>query len=55
MLLAMLVCVIAYIFHWWLGLILFVSGLGLVGALVVGYLKVVTAAKYPNGKQRTEE
>jgi hypothetical protein len=47
--------VIAYIFHWWLGLILALGGgLACVG-LVVGYLKTITAAKYPNGKQRLEK
>ena len=51
----MLVTVIAIIFHWWLGLGLLLGGGGLVIALIAGYLKTVTAAKYPNGKQRRED
>lgn len=47
--------VIAVIFHFWLGLILVLSG-GLVAvALIGGYLKTVTAAKYPNGRQKRED
>lgn len=46
---------IAVIFHFWLGLILVLSG-GLVAvALIGGYLKTVTAAKYPNGRQKRED
>jgi hypothetical protein len=47
--------VIAVIFHFWLGLILVLSG-GLVAvALIGGYLKTVTAAKYPNGRAKRED
>jgi hypothetical protein len=47
--------VIAVIFHFWLGLILVLSG-GLVAvALIGGYLKTVTAAKYPHGRQKRED
>lgn len=46
---------IAYIFHWWLGLLLVLAGALLVVALVGGYLKNVTAAKYPSGKQKRED
>lgn len=46
---------IGVIFHWWLGLILVVAGgLATVG-LIGGYLKTVTAAKYPNGKRNRDE
>lgn len=46
---------IAVIFHYWLGLLLVLSG-GLVAvALIAGYLKTVTAAKYPHGKQKRED
>jgi len=47
--------VIAITFHWWLGLLLVLAGALLVVALVGGYLKTVTAAKYPSGKQKRED
>ena len=47
--------VIAVIFHFWLGLLLVLSGGLVVLALVGGYVKSVTAAKYPNGKQKRED
>jgi hypothetical protein len=47
--------VIAVIFHFWLGVILLgATGLATVG-LILGYLKSVTAAKYPSGKQKRED
>lgn len=46
---------IAVIFHWWLGLLLVLAGAALVVALVGGYLKTVTATKYPSGKQKRED
>lgn len=46
---------IAVIFHFWLGLILVLSGGLVVLSLVGGYVKSVTAAKYPNGKQKRED
>ncbi|HEY4331877.1 MAG TPA: hypothetical protein VGM78_04885 [Ilumatobacteraceae bacterium] len=46
---------LAIIFHYWLGLILLFAG-GLVAVLLVlGYLKTVTAMKYPNGRRRRED
>ncbi len=51
----MLGSVIAVIFHWWLGLILALSGAGIGVALIAGYIKTVTAAKYPNGRRNSEE
>jgi hypothetical protein len=47
--------VIAYIFHWWLGLGLLAGGVAAMLGLIAAYVKTVTAAKYPNGKQRREE
>ena len=47
--------VIAVIFHWWLGLLLVLGGGAATVALVGAYLKTVTAAKYPNGKQKRED
>ena len=46
---------LAVIFHFWLGLLLFVAGGAAVVGLVGGYVKQVTAAKYPNGKQKRED
>jgi hypothetical protein len=47
--------VIAVIFHWWLGLLLVLVGVVAAIALIGGYLKTVTAAKYPSGKQKRED
>jgi hypothetical protein len=47
--------VIAVIFHFWLGLILVLAGGLIVISLIGAYLKTVTAAKYPNGKQKRED
>ena len=52
---ATLACVIAVIFHWWLGLLLVLAGGAATVGLVGAYLKSVTAAKYPNGKQKRED
>jgi hypothetical protein len=47
--------VLAVIFHFWLGVILFVSGC-LVALMLIGfYVKTVTAAKYPHGKQKRQD
>jgi hypothetical protein len=47
--------VLAIIFHFWLGLILILAaGLAVVG-LIGGYVKQVSAAKYPSGKQKRED
>lgn len=46
---------LAVIFHFWLGLLLFAAGAAAVVALVGGYVKSVTAAKYPHGKQKRED
>ena len=45
----------AVIFHFWLGLILLLAGGAAVVGLIGGYLKSVSAAKYPNGKQKRED
>ena len=37
--------------HWWLGAGLLIAGGGAVLSLVAGYLKKVTAMKYPSRKQ----
>ncbi len=42
----------AVVRHWWLGAGLLIAGIGAVLSLVVGYVKQVTALKYPNRRQR---
>jgi uncharacterized membrane protein len=42
----------ANIWHWWIGVVLTVVAVGTVLMLVVGYLKQVTAQRYPNRRQR---
>jgi hypothetical protein len=44
----------ANIWHWWIGVVLTVVGVLTVLMLVVGYLKGVTAQRYPNRRQREE-
>ncbi len=44
----------ANIWHWWIGVVLTLVAVGTVLMLVVGYLKQVTAQRYPNRRQRTE-
>ncbi len=42
----------AEIWHWWIGVVLTLVAVGTVLMLVVGYLKQVTAQRYPNRRQR---
>ena len=42
----------ANIWHWWIGVVLTLVAVGTVLMLVVGYLKQVTAQRYPNRRQR---
>ena len=44
----------AEIWHWWIGVVLTVVAVLTVVMLVVGYLKQVTAARYPNRRQRQD-
>jgi hypothetical protein len=45
----------AYIWHWWIGLImLFAGGLAAV-SLLAGYLKQVSSQRYPSGKRGREQ
>jgi hypothetical protein len=37
----------AVVWHWWLGVVLFLASLGIVVATVVGYLVKVQSIKYP--------
>ena len=51
----MIDAVTAIIFHFWLGLILLLSGGAMAVALIGGYVKNIGAAKYPNGKPHNRE
>jgi formate-dependent nitrite reductase membrane component NrfD len=42
----------ANIWHWWIGVVLTLVAVATVLMLVVGYLKQVTAQRYPNRRQR---
>jgi hypothetical protein len=45
----------ANVWHWWLGVIFAVtSGLAVL-SLVAGYVKQVTAQRYPGGKRHREQ
>jgi hypothetical protein len=44
----------AEIWHFWVGVVLFVASLGAVVALVAGYLKSVSSSRYPNKRQQPE-
>jgi hypothetical protein len=45
----------AYIWHWWIGLVMLLAAGGASIALVVGYLKQVSAQRYPSGKRVHEQ
>jgi hypothetical protein len=45
---------VAYIWHFWIGLLLTLAAVATVVSLVAGYLKKVTALRYPSGKHREE-
>ncbi len=51
----MIGAVIAVIFHFWLGVVLTLAAVGIMVALVGGYVKNVTATKYPGGKRNRDE
>jgi hypothetical protein len=42
----------AEIWHWWIGVVLTVVAVLTIIGLVAGYLKNVTATRYPNRRQR---
>jgi hypothetical protein len=42
----------AEIWHWWIGVVLLGVSVLTVVALAIGYLKNVTAQRYPSRKQR---
>jgi uncharacterized integral membrane protein len=42
----------AYVWHYWLGLILLLAGIGAVVQTLVGYVTKVSSTRYPNKRQR---
>jgi hypothetical protein len=45
----------AYIWHWWIGLVMLLAGVGATIGLTVGYLKQVSSQRYPQGKRAREQ
>jgi hypothetical protein len=45
----------AYIWHWWIGLVMLIAAGGATLSLVVGYLKQVSSQRYPGGKRGREQ
>jgi len=46
--------VAAYVWHWWLGLVMLIAGVLAFIGLTIGYLKQVTAQRHPPGKRGRE-
>lgn len=42
----------AQVWHWWIGVVLLISGIGAVLSLVAGYVAKVSSTRYPNRRQR---
>jgi hypothetical protein len=45
----------AYVWHFWLGLIMFFAGVLAAIGLTIQYLKQVSAQRYPNGRRAREQ
>ena len=45
----------AYIWHWWIGLIMLLAGGLAVVSLIAGYVKQVSSQRYPGGKRGREQ
>jgi hypothetical protein len=41
----------AYIWHWWLGLVMLIAGVLATLSLAIGYLRQVSSQRYPSGKR----
>ena len=42
----------AYVWHYWIGVILLIAAIGAVVQSIVGYVTKVSATRYPNRRQR---
>lgn len=45
----------AYIWHWWIGLIMLLAGGAAAIGLIGGYLKQVSSQRYPGGRRHREQ
>lgn len=45
----------AYIWHWWIGLVMLLAGGAATLGLIAGYLKQVSSQRYPGGKRGREQ
>jgi uncharacterized protein (DUF58 family) len=45
----------AYIWHWWIGLIMLFAGILATVGLTIGYLRQVSSQRYPHGKRGREQ
>jgi hypothetical protein len=45
----------AYIWHWWIGLIMLLAGGLAAVTLIAGYVKQVSSQRYPGGKRGREQ
>lgn len=45
----------AYIWHWWLGLVMLIAAVAATLSLVIGYLKQVSSQRYPDGQRGREQ
>ena len=45
----------AYIWHWWIGLIMLLAGGLAAVTLIGGYVKQVSSQRYPGGKRGREQ
>jgi hypothetical protein len=45
----------APIWHWWIGLIMLIAGVGAAVGLLGSYLKTVSSQRYPGGKRGKEQ
>ena len=45
----------AYIWHWWIGLIMLLAGGLATVSLIAGYVKQVSSQRYPGGKRGREQ
>ena len=42
----------ANVWHWWIGVILTVAGIGAVASVIVGYVTKVSSTRYPSRRNR---
>ena len=45
----------AQIWHWWIGLAMLIAAVAATLGIAVGYLKQVSAQRYPGGKRQREQ